>query len=86
MTKQGKDLFNDYQMGSPLDISPESVFIGKDHPDIGYGQTGLLLFNSVTSVFVPHDVDEHIEYPVDVDDVCRVHDLHYFYASDRYSP
>ena len=91
--EQGKDLFNDYQMGDPiLDRSPQAIFIGRDHPDFSYGQTGLLLITGDNNkaceyVFIQDDVEDDMswvleskKYTVNRKDVRRVEDLHYAYV------
>ena len=87
--EQGKDLFNDYQMGSPLDDrAPYAIFIGRDHPDFSYGQTGLLLIDGNNNyVFIEDDVDDDMswvldskKYVVNRKDVVRSEDLHNAYV------
>jgi hypothetical protein len=87
--EQGKDIFNDYQVGEPIfKDKPGAVFIGRNNPVFCYGQTGMLLYNGDNNcVFIPDDRDDNMswvlddsEYIVQREDIRRVEDLHYGYV------
>ena len=82
MTNQGINLFDDAMMHKLVeqkkDIDPTSVFIGRKHPDLEYGQTGMLLFDGDNDpVFIPDtdDDEDKREIKVDRKDVVRCEEL-----------
>jgi len=82
MTNQGIDLFDDAMTHKLIeqkkDTNPASIFIGRNHLTLGYGQTGMLLFNGDNDpVFIP-DTDEEEdkeEIKVNREDVVRCEEL-----------
>ena len=81
MSNTGRDLFDDAKMHTLVklkdDIDPTAVFIGRNHPVLGYGQTGMLLFDSGwEAIFLPdNDDDLNEEHTVDRKDVVRTQEL-----------
>ena len=82
MTNQGINLFDDAMMHKLVkekkDIDPTSVFIGRNHPVLGYGQTGMMLFDGDNDpVFIPDtdDDDDKKEIKVNRNDVVRAQEL-----------
>lgn len=81
MTNQGINLFDDAMMHKLVeqkkDIDPTSVFIGRNHPNLEYGQTGMLLFDGDNDpVFLPDtDEEDKEEFKVNREDVVRTQEL-----------
>ena len=81
MTNQGINLFDDAMMHKLVeqkkDIDPTSVFIGRNHPNLEYGQTGILLFDGDNDpVFLPDtDEEDKEEFKVNREDVVRTQEL-----------
>jgi len=81
MTNQGINLFDDAMIHKLVeqkkDIDPTSVFIGRNHPNLEYGQTGILLFDGDNDpVFLPDtDEEDKEEFKVNREDVVRTQEL-----------
>ena len=82
----GRDLFDYAKMHTLVkvkdNIDPTAVFVGRDHPELNYGQTGTLFFNDKWNPdFVPDgDTQGCI---VKRSDVCRVGDELIIYYNER---
>tara|TARA_A100001201_G_scaffold140982_1_gene135305 strand:- start:6 stop:275 length:270 start_codon:yes stop_codon:yes gene_type:complete len=81
MSNKGRDLFDDAKMHTLVklkdDIDPTAVFIGRNHSVLGYGQTGILLFDGDNDpTFLPdNDDDTTEEHKVIRKDVVRTQEL-----------
>ena len=60
------------------EINPSAVFIGRKHPNLSYGQTGVLLFDEDNNpLFLPDDDSEDTikEYKINTNDAVRTNEL-----------
>ena len=81
MSNTGRDLFDDAKMHTLVklkdDIDPTAVYIGRKHPVLSYGQTGILLFDGDNDpTFLPdNDDNPNEEHKVIREDVVRAQEL-----------